>query len=58
MISCNFGDAQCRWSQITERWSQFGVQIRDDFDWTISRGTSTAETGPRFDHTSGSGNYC
>nr|XP_022334538.1 MAM and LDL-receptor class A domain-containing protein 1-like [Crassostrea virginica] len=45
-LQCNFSTDFCNWNQA----------IDDDFDWTRLNGTTkSVGTGPRFDHTTGTG---
>ncbi|XP_046573746.1 protein crumbs-like [Haliotis rubra] len=47
-VTCNFDAGMCGWVQSTQ----------DQFDWTSNKGTtSSSDTGPSGDHTSGSGSY-
>ncbi|XP_046573787.1 MAM and LDL-receptor class A domain-containing protein 1-like [Haliotis rubra] len=47
-VTCNFDAGMCGWVQSTQ----------DQFDWTRYQGTtSSSDTGPSGDHTSGSGAY-
>ena len=47
--SCNFDSGLCCWRQSNV----------DVFDWTLNSGSTwSSDTGPDYDHTSGSGKRC